>query len=75
MNAESAPGEEEGLSREEIVARDVERRRREHEELQRRIDERCREAEAKWKAAHPWIGDHTLCIGIPVKRLDLSGRD
>jgi hypothetical protein len=43
MSAEPEPeqDDEEWLSREEIVARDVERYRREEEEIQRWIKERC----------------------------------
>lgn len=65
------PDEEEWLSREELVEKEHQVRLRESEELQRRIDECCREAEAKWRAAHPWLDVPGMCITVPVRRLVL----
>jgi hypothetical protein len=59
------------ISREEIVAREVEASRREHEEAQRRIVERCRLAEAQWRASHPWL-EPGWCVTVPVRQLRLS---
>ena len=48
------PGEgQPWLSREEIVAREVEAAQREARELHERMLKRCHEAEARWRAAHP----------------------
>jgi hypothetical protein len=70
MNAEQPePDDEEWLSREEIVTRDVERYRRENEAIQRWIAERCRLAVERWRAAHPWIADPNMCVTVPVRRL------
>ena len=72
MSAEQPePDDEERLSREEIVARDVECQRRENEEIQRWIAERCRLAVERWRAAHPWIDDPGMCVSVPVRRLFL----
>jgi hypothetical protein len=60
--------EEQSLSREELVAREWQARRLEHEELQRLIEERCREAEARWRAAHPWLAPG-WCVTVPVRRV------
>jgi hypothetical protein len=62
--------EEPWLSREEIVARDVEQFRRVDAQLQRRIEERCREAEERWKAAHPWLAPG-WCVTVPVRQFYL----
>ena len=43
---------------------------REHDELQRLIEERCRLAEGRWRAAHPWLAPG-WCVTVPVRRLDL----
>jgi hypothetical protein len=67
----SQEGKEPWISREEIVARDVEQRRREYEEAQRWIEERCREAEERWRAARPWLGEPGLCRTVPVRSLSL----
>ena len=48
-------GEEEHLSREELVEREHQARLREHEEWPKRLEEICREAEIRWWAAHPWL--------------------
>jgi hypothetical protein len=64
------PGEgEPWISREEIVAREVEAKLREHQEAQRRIAERCRQAEARWRESHPWLDDPDMCVSVPVRRL------
>jgi hypothetical protein len=63
--------EEEWLSPEEIVARDVERQRREDGEIQRWIAARCRLAVERWRAARPWIDDPGVCTSVPVRRLFL----
>jgi hypothetical protein len=34
---------------------------REHDELQRLIEERCRKAEADWRASHPWLAPD-MCV-------------
>jgi hypothetical protein len=62
--------DEEGLSREEIVARDVEQFRRADARLQRLIDERCKLAEERWRAAHPWLAPG-WCVTVPVRQFDL----
>jgi hypothetical protein len=63
-------GEEEHLSREEFVEREYQIKRREYDELQRLIDEICREAEERWRAAHPWLAPG-WCVTVPVRRLFL----
>jgi hypothetical protein len=63
-------GEEEHLSREELVEREHQARLREHEELQRLIDERCREAEARWRSTHHWLAPG-WCVTVSVKFLPL----
>jgi hypothetical protein len=62
--------EEEHLSREELVEREYQIKRREYDELQRMIDERCRAAGARWKAAHPWLAPG-WCVTVPVPNLSL----
>src|SRR6476659_3248116 len=47
---DSMSDEEEHLSREELVEREHQARLRDYEELQRLIEERCREAEARWRS-------------------------
>ena len=59
-------GEEEHLSREELVEREWEIKRRDYEELQRLIEERCREAEARWRSTHPWLAPE-WCVTVPVR--------
>ena len=72
MSAERPePDDEEWLSREEIVERDVERRIRENEEIQRWINARCRLAEERWRATHPWADDPGMCVSVPIRRLFL----
>jgi hypothetical protein len=44
---------------------------RERAEWPQRLEGLCREAEERWKAAHPWAGDYTMCVTVPVLRLDL----
>jgi hypothetical protein len=67
-------GEEEHLSREELVEREHQARLREHEEWQKRLEERCRKAEADWLAAHPRLAAD-ICGMVPVWRLYLPQRD
>jgi hypothetical protein len=70
MSAEqSDSGEEPWLSREEIVEREHQARLRRCAKLQRRI-ERCRLAEAKWRAARPWLAPG-WCVSVPVRSLFL----
>jgi hypothetical protein len=52
----------------EAFRREQERMIREDTEWPQRL-ERCREAEARWRAAHPWIRDPALCVSVPVRRL------
>ena len=42
---------------------------REDPEWPQRLERLCREAEAQWRAAHPWIRDPALCVSVPVRRL------
>jgi hypothetical protein len=37
----------------------------------RRLEKLCREAEAHWRAAHPWVADQNMCVSVPIRRLDL----
>jgi hypothetical protein len=58
-------------SDEDLVSREHETRLRECEELERLIGERCREAEMRWYAAHPWLSSaplrsHAWCVSVPV---------
>ena len=53
------------------VGQFAERYRREEEEIQRWIKERCALAVKQWRAAHPWIADPGLCVSVPVRRLFL----
>jgi hypothetical protein len=68
-------GEEEHLSREELVEREHQVRLRDYEELQRLIEERCREVEIRWWTAHPWLssaephGSPGWCVSVPVPQL------
>jgi hypothetical protein len=68
-------GEEEHLSREELVEREHQARLRENEEWPKRLEEICREAELRWWTAHPWLssspqrqahGSHGWCVSVPV---------
>ena len=61
-------GEEEHLSREELVEREYQIKRREYDELQQLIEERCREAEARWRSTHHWLAPGW---SVPVRRLDI----
>jgi hypothetical protein len=61
-------GDEEFLSREELVDRGHQARLRENEESQQRIEERCRKAEARWRAAHRWLAPG-WCVTVPVRRV------
>ena len=63
-------GEEEHLSREELVEREHQARLKETEQWQRRLEERCRKAAADWRASHPWLAPD-MCVTVPVRRLDL----
>src|SRR4029077_8875934 len=58
-------GEEEHLSREELVEREHQTRLREREEWQKRLEEICREAAARQRRAEG------LCAGVPIRRLFL----
>jgi hypothetical protein len=62
--------DEEWLTPEEIVARDVEASRREQEELHAMILERCSEEERRWRASHPWLAPG-MCVTVPVPLLSL----
>ena len=55
---------------EEEYQREVEALGREHDELQCLIEERCRLAEERWRATHPWLVPG-WCVTVPVRRLDL----
>jgi hypothetical protein len=75
MNGEDEPW----LSREELVEREHQARLREHKEWQKRIEERCREAEIRFWTAHPWLssaglhGSRGWCASVPVKLLIIKG--
>jgi hypothetical protein len=43
---------------------------REHEDWPKRLEEICREAEERWRAAHPWLAPG-WCVTVPVRRLFL----
>jgi hypothetical protein len=68
-------GEEEHLSREELVEREHQARLRGQEEWPKRLEEICREAEIRWWTAHPWLssaGPHVSpgwCVSVPVPQL------
>jgi hypothetical protein len=63
--------EEEHLSREELVEREWQAKRRDYEELQRLIEERCREAEARRRSTHHWLAPG-WCVTVPVRRMVLQ---
>jgi hypothetical protein len=71
-------GEEEHLSREELVDREHQARLWETEELQRLIEEPCREAEIRWWTAHSWLssaglhGSRGWCVSVPVRLMDIE---
>ena len=44
---------------------------REHAEWLRRLERVCRETEAHWRAAHPWVADPNMCVSVPIPMLDL----
>jgi hypothetical protein len=76
MSAEQPDsGDEPWLSREELVEREHQDWLRRCAELQRRIDERCRLAEARWRAAPRWLGEPGLCRTVPVRVLFLPTPD
>ena len=54
--------------REELVEREHQARLREHEEWQKRLEERCRKAEADFQASHPWLAPG-MCVTVPVRRV------
>ena len=56
---------------EDLISREHKARLQQGEELQRLIGERCREAEMRWYAAHPWLlsaplMSHAWCVSVPV---------
>ena len=53
----------------EAFPREQERMIREDAEWPQRLERLCREAEAQWRAAHPWIRAPALCVSVPVRRL------
>jgi hypothetical protein len=61
-------GEEEHLSREELVEREYQSKRREYDEMQRLIEERCREAAIRGRMAQG------LCANVPVPCLRIAAR-
>jgi hypothetical protein len=56
----------------EAFRREQERMIREHAEWPQRLERLCREAEVRWRAAHPWLADPNMCVSVPVPRLDLA---
>ena len=54
------------ISKEEIIAREVEQMQREYDELKRLIEERCRKAEARWRATHLWL-QPGWCVSVPIR--------
>jgi hypothetical protein len=61
--------EEEDMPDAEAFAREQERAARERAEWPQRLERACREAEARSRAARPWIDDPDLCVSVPVRRL------
>jgi hypothetical protein len=61
--------EEQDMPDAEAFRREQERMIREHAEWPQRLERVCREAEDRWRAAHPWIRDPALCVSVPVRRL------
>jgi hypothetical protein len=61
--------EEQDIPDAEAFRREQERMIREDAEWPQRLERLCREAEAQWRAAHPWIRDPALCVSVPVRRL------
>ena len=39
---------------------------REQAEWPRRLEKLCRDAEAHWRAAHPWVADQNMCVSVPI---------
>ena len=62
---------EEDLPDAEQFRLERERAQREQDEWPRRLEKLCREAEAHWRAAHPWLADPNMCVSVPIPRLDL----
>ena len=56
---------------EEEYRRQAEALWRDYAEQQRWIEERCRKAEADWRASHPWLAPD-MCVTVPVRRLDIK---
>ena len=57
------------MSEEEEERQYWQAKRREYEEWPQRLERLCREAEARWRAAHPWTRDPAFCVSVPVRRL------
>ena len=70
QSGQSNEPDEPWLYHEELVEKEHQARLRRCAELQRRIDERCREAEAKWRAMHSWLAPG-WCVSVPVRQLVL----
>ena len=64
--------EEQDMPDAEAFRREQERMIREHAEWPQRLERLCREAEARWRAAHPWTRDPAFCVSVPVRRLDIE---
>jgi hypothetical protein len=70
-------GEEEHLSPKELIEREYQIKRREYDELQQLIEERCRAAEMLYWATHPWLSSAATtglpgwCVTVPVQLLVL----
>jgi hypothetical protein len=71
-DSETGQGSEEEpwFSREEIVDCEHQARLRHNEDWPKRLEARCRKAEADWLAAHPWLAPD-MCVSVPVRRLDI----
>ncbi|MGB9275647.1 MAG: hypothetical protein WCC08_10480 [Terrimicrobiaceae bacterium] len=63
--------EEPWLSREELVEREHQARLRDYADWPTRLEEICREAEADFQTAHPWLAPD-MCVMVPVRRLDIA---
>jgi hypothetical protein len=59
--------EEQDIHDAEAFRREQERMIREHAEWPQRLEPVCREAEARWRAAHPWTGDRAFFVSVPVR--------
>jgi hypothetical protein len=64
----SNQSEEEPGAREELVEREYQIKRREYDELQRLIEERCREAAIRGRMAQG------LCASVPIPCLHITAR-